>query len=194
MTWAKYLFYLSLFFLFIHKANENLLDISGILFIISFFLAALSLWIPVLIKIVRILLHWLSLFFFNQKKFEALLEDFIYEQWDISSTEEILEKGTEILKQINKIQRWRMKFSWNTNMDIDYYNYAITYCHNILIDMKLDLSKNIETNQGKLRKIQSELSQHSHTDHGKKITALQSARLDRQIEQFEELQKVLIKI
>jgi hypothetical protein len=64
----------------------------------------------------------------------------------------------------------------------------------MLIDMKLDLQMHIDRYKHGLKKGKKELEQIDANKHTEDIILLQKARLDRQIEQFEELQKILVKV
>ena len=65
----------------------------------------------------------------------------------------------------------------------------------ILIDIQSDLSYRISEQKSTLEKAKSEVSQHVQwTTELNEISELQQSRLDRQIEQFEELQRVLVRV
>ncbi len=71
----------------------------------------------------------------------------------------------------------------------------ILFCTSVLYDLRADLSTRLTEQQSILKQAKSEVSEHIHwTDELNQVSELQQARLDKQIEQFEELQRVLVKI
>ncbi|MDD2693947.1 MAG: hypothetical protein PHY14_03365 [Candidatus Gracilibacteria bacterium] len=64
-----------------------------------------------------------------------------------------------------------------------------------LINLRSDLQLRLEEQQKTLEQAKSEVEQNIHgTIELEQISELQQARLDKQIEQFEELQRVLVKV
>jgi hypothetical protein len=64
-----------------------------------------------------------------------------------------------------------------------------------LTDLRSDLTIRLAEQQKTLEQAKSEVEQNIHgTSELNQVSELQSARLDRQIEQFEELQRVLVKV
>ncbi len=62
-------------------------------------------------------------------------------------------------------------------------------------DLRFDLALHLTEQQNILESAKSEVSKHiSWTTESNQVSELQRARLDRQIEQFEELQRVLVKV
>ncbi len=65
----------------------------------------------------------------------------------------------------------------------------------ILTNLRSDLQLRLIEQQQTLEQAKSSLSTHVHwSDELGRVSELQRARLDKQIEQFEELQRVLVKI
>ncbi len=65
----------------------------------------------------------------------------------------------------------------------------------IINDLGSDLEKQLTEKQKILESAKSEVSKHiTWTTELDQVSELQRARLDRQIEQFEELQRVLVKV
>ena len=76
-----------------------------------------------------------------------------------------------------------------------FYNKLIEYLLIILINLRSDLQLRLEEQQKTLEQTKSEVEKNIHwTTELEQVSELQRARLDRQIEQFEELQKVLVKV
>ena len=71
----------------------------------------------------------------------------------------------------------------------------ITYFYEILKNLHSDLQTRIQEQQKTLEQAKSEVEANIRwTNELEQVSELQKARLDRQIEQFEELQKVLVNI
>ncbi len=69
--------------------------------------------------------------------------------------------------------------------------FFINFIQNLRSDLQLRLTEQQQT----IEQAKSEVSEHIHgTDELNQVSELQRQRLDRQIEQFEELQRVLVKI
>lgn len=65
----------------------------------------------------------------------------------------------------------------------------------ILLNLRSDLQLRLTEQQSTLEQAKSEVSEHIHwTDALNQVSELQRVRLNKQIEQFEELQRVLVKI
>ncbi len=71
----------------------------------------------------------------------------------------------------------------------------IQYCNSIIRNLINDLILNTEKQQQSLESAKSEVEKNiAWTTELEQVSELQRARLDKQIEQFEELQKVLVKV
>ncbi len=71
----------------------------------------------------------------------------------------------------------------------------LLFCTGILEDLRSDLSIRLTEQQQSLESAKSEVEKNIQwTTELESVSELQRARLDRQIEQFEELQKVLVKV
>ncbi len=78
---------------------------------------------------------------------------------------------------------------------INYFNNLIRYYTFILTDLRWDLDTRIREQQRSLEWAKVEVEKHIRwTSELEQVSELQKARLDRQIEQFEELQRVLVKV
>lgn len=100
------------------------------------------------------------------------------------------------LRAINPRLRWSIIFTKTTNQDIlELRNRVYEDIMKKLTKLQKELMKSIE-NQKKITKVaSSSLTEHINLINSwKYISILQQARLDRQIEQFEELQRVLVKV
>ncbi|MDD2693949.1 MAG: hypothetical protein PHY14_03375 [Candidatus Gracilibacteria bacterium] len=72
---------------------------------------------------------------------------------------------------------------------------TIEWILHVLSNLRSDLQLRLEEQQKTLEQAKSEVEQNIHgTIELEQISELQQARLDKQIEQFEELQRVLVKV
>ncbi len=76
-----------------------------------------------------------------------------------------------------------------------FYKYEFDFMFEILTDLRSDLSIRLAEQKKNLESAKSEVEKNIvWTTELNQVSGLQRARLDRQIEQFEELQKVLVKV
>jgi hypothetical protein len=76
-----------------------------------------------------------------------------------------------------------------------WFKYQLDYFLFILSDLRSDLTIRLAEQQKTLEKAKNEIEQNiKWTSKLNQVSELQRARLDRQIEQFEELQRVLVKV
>ncbi len=118
----------------------------------------------------------------------------------IDNLDEILTKASVIRKTIStlslslKTTRLFLKDSGKEFLKekiIQEWEYFLAF----LFNLKSDLTLNLSEQQEILESAKSEVEKNIHwTTELDQVSELQRARLDRQIEQFEELQRVLVKI
>ena len=121
-------------------------------------------------------------------------------QWivDIQSIDEVLEKITECYSLMTKIERLKLLFFYSKTLKnniISTRSSIVKWMNHILIDLHSDLSTRLLEQQKSLEWAKSEVEKNLRwTNALEQVSEIQKARLDRQIEQFEELQRVLVKI
>lgn len=116
------------------------------------------------------------------------------------------EKLEEILKRLNEIHHlismlwktlWWYSFLWSRKNYI-FIKENLSLKNKLLLswirELRIDIEENIAEQTSILQWWKTRLKNISDTEHMSEIQALQSTRLDHQIKQFEELQKVLVKI
>ena len=118
----------------------------------------------------------------------------------LSSINECLDQINEIKLTINK---WRnlkyiIWFACNSSANQIYQTFLqseVLFLISILTDLRSDLSIRLAEQEQILESAKSEVEKNIQwTTELNKVSELQRARLDRQIEQFEELQRVLIRV
>lgn len=116
----------------------------------------------------------------------------------IEKIDEIL-IGTQFIYWIaNKLSLlWNYAYSQNSEYLFKYLRLQdsqISHCIQILLNLKSDLTLNINEQQKSLKSAKSEVEENIQwTTELDQVSELQKTRLDKQIEQFEELQRVLVK-
>lgn len=116
----------------------------------------------------------------------------------IQTIDEILEKIDAIRKlgwtlqtiqkKISNISDYRKQFWWLIDESIE-------WILQILTNLRSDLSIRLTEQQSTLKSAKSEVEKNiTWTTELNQVSELQKARLDRQIEQFEELKRVLVKV
>ena len=121
-------------------------------------------------------------------------------QWSsIDNIEHILWKSKYIYKYL-QLLRWfqKMKYFFNNSSQLrlrELENFVINTIYSILTDLRSDLSIRLAEQQKILESAKWEVSENiKWTTELAQVSELQKARLDKQIEQFEELQRVLVKV
>jgi hypothetical protein len=121
------------------------------------------------------------------------------------SIEETLSGFHLIYKNIITIFRWKKMIHWALFYrekgwkviweNIDHFlEMEITYIYQLLSNLRSDLYLHIENTQWVLKSSKDEIeSATTWTNEFESISELQRARLDKQIEQFEKLQKILMR-
>lgn len=181
-----------------------------------FFLIMLPLWIfwtneTLNEQILKILFFWVPIFIW----FYRLYELTIYNQW-VFIQKTIIKLWSEVINydeldailiktyRIYNIYRrvlWRkslIKLMYGEKIFLVYME-IITgiseFFYKILTDLRSDLSIRLAEQQQSLESARSEVEKNiAWTTELNQVSELQRARLDRQIEQFEELQRVLVKV
>ena len=91
-------------------------------------------------------------------------------------------------KKIQSNMKFRKKYG-------NLVNKSLEWLSDILTNLRSDLQLRLEEQQKTLEQAKSEVEQNIHgTTELDQVSELQKNRLDRQIEQFEELQRVLVKV
>ncbi len=108
--------------------------------------------------------------------------------------EVILEKSLYIQPIIEKALKQKRLFE-KTRLRINYFDNLLQYLLLILTDLRSDLQIRLIEKQQTLKKAEVEIENNIYwTPELSQVSELQMARLDREIEQFEELQRVLVKV
>ena len=166
-------------------------------------------FIIAIILIALIFLAWIitNLSYFISSIFSKIWLYFL--QWDIETINKVIITNyniEEILDLTEKILNYSKSLSlgkklWNINISSQSRNqvniiYANKYLKilDILKNIKEKLNTDIDKIQSDLELAQNELISLSWNEDLIKMKSQQSIRLDKQIEQFEELQKVLVKV
>ena len=129
---------------------------------------------------------------------ESLICSIIHNIQFTQDTEEILIKVENIYKlntELLQIQN-RIRSSWQYRKKYeDMIPETYKWLKAILTDLRSDLSIRLSEQQSTLESAKSEVEKNiTWTTELESVSELQRARLDRQIEQFEELQRVLVKV
>lgn len=165
-------------------------DLTSLLFLTMFIFALPFIWVTMYIQwISRVIQHTLV-----KSKLDLWSMD------RIDNLDEILTKASVIRKTIStlslslKTTRLFLKDSGKEFLKekiIQEWEYFLAF----LFNLKSDLTLNLSEQQEILESAKSEVEKNIHwTTELDQVSELQRARLDRQIEQFEELQRVLVKI
>ncbi len=117
----------------------------------------------------------------------------------ITHLDEMLDKLDKLFRDLKKIIFLRRLLWWILRKESEkaldlYFEIIQDEAYRFLIDLRSDIIFHLKTEQRKLKKAKWEIElKISGATHLENVSELQKARLDRQIEQFKELQKVLIK-
>lgn len=125
------------------------------------------------------------------KKLSKINTIYINEINYVEKTEQILLKLIEIKKIMNYIMSFNLwYFIWKEILQVQ-----IDYLLMVISDLRSDLALRLTEQQNLLEYAKSEVSENiKWTTELESISELQKVRLDKQIEQFEELQRVLVKV
>ncbi len=169
-------------------------EIFSILLFLAFNTIAWFILIPLFIgflgsPILYIILNLLISDFL--KKLSKINTIYINEIDYVEKTEQILLKLIEIKKIMNYTMSFNISyFIWKEILQVQ-----IDYLLMVISDLRSDLSIRLTEQQQSLESAKSEVEKNIHwTTELESVSELQRARLDRQIEQFEELQRVLVKV
>ncbi|NRH21199.1 hypothetical protein HOO68_04090 [Candidatus Gracilibacteria bacterium] len=107
---------------------------------------------------------------------------------------DILDTIPVILDKIKKIEKI-FRYNLNEKNSLEIKSLELEYITLILIDLRSDLQLRLTEQKNTLESAKSEVKKNIRgTTELNKVSELQGARLDKQIEQFEELQRVLMKV
>ncbi len=117
----------------------------------------------------------------------------------IENIEIILEKTGEIQLLQNKLHKIRFFISILTPRNSHEFsiitNESLIWCIDMIMNLRSDLATRLTEQQQILEWVKSEVEQNiTGTPELIAVSELQRTRLDRQIEQFEELQRVLVRV
>ena len=120
-------------------------------------------------------------------------------EWNVhTNTIEIVLNKIEILwKQVWLLHnlKWISILYFLYQEYIQWISWVINYITKLLLKLRSDLQIRLDEQQKVLESAKSEVEKNIHwTTELDYVSELQKARLDRQIEQFEELQRVLVKV
>ncbi len=155
-----------------------------------------------------ILLYWIWYYIkfiasFYEKIFDSIYEmnlRILKQASTINTINEILEICNNIYWLINKVKFYRYILYFLYGHDSIYYLNTILgiemkWLNLVLTDLRSDVSIRLTEQQQSLESAKSEVEKNIQwTTELESVSGLQRARLDRQIEQFEELQRVLVKV
>lgn len=109
------------------------------------------------------------------------------------SLDGILEK-TELLEKMIRENLWFIKKK-NLRIFKDLSTKEVIFCHSILSNLRSDINLRAEEQKATLKQAQIDISKYiTWSDSLNKVSELQKSRLNEQIRQFEDLQKVLIQV
>ncbi|MBX9809777.1 hypothetical protein K2X92_05295 [Candidatus Gracilibacteria bacterium] len=116
----------------------------------------------------------------------------------IQSIDAIIEKTSEIKELQKTLQRSQIFLSIFTKNIVPFFSSLMKdtdkWVLSILINLRSDLSIRLTEQQKSLKSAKSEVEENIQgTTELDQVSELQKTRLDKQIEQFEELQRVLVK-
>lgn len=178
-------------------------EIGFILFII--FLLVMPLWLYsweflLAVSFIGFLIGPFIMMFLIHKLQTIKYYKWIQELYRLSKwTEKRVEDFNEILMLLKKLKKildkkWnKLVWLWVTELEIraNQYKYFIL----LLDNLKSDLVRKIRDMGKTIESASYSLSTHIHwTDELNQVSELQRQRLDKQIEQFEDLQRVLVKV
>ncbi len=107
---------------------------------------------------------------------------------------QLLYKKLKKIIVLRKVCWWFLRRESNKALDI-YFELIQIQAYNLLINLRSDLTLRLTEQQQTLEQAKADVSTHIHwTNELNQVSGLQQARLDKQIEQFEELQRVLLKV
>ncbi len=118
----------------------------------------------------------------------------------LSRVDTIIKMITWIYETLKSIQSLRRYIWWIFSKDTqkilnEYFRFMYTDILSLITNLRSDLSARLLEQQKSLEWAKTEVEKHiGWTSELEQVSELQKARLDRQIEQFEELQRVLVKI
>ncbi len=158
-----------------------------------------------------ILCSWFSFYFIISEVFDSIFTKKLrnikklIKKFDTTfnvtdSLEEILEGNDIIITSLNILnKRERVIYfllgSENTKQYIVFRKALYLYYIDILLDFKKDIQVHLTVQETYIKSARSEVTKHINwTDELNQVSELQVARLDRQIEQFEELQRILVMV
>jgi len=163
----------------------------------------------IIIIMLSIFISWLFLYIRNQLlyfsiSFSARLweELFRFQRIKIKDVDfyEISEKLEELLQYIKESQ-WKLRIIrilWDTKTKMltkETTQICLLEIYRIIIELKNHLINELVNQQTTLESAKSEVEKNiKWTTELNQVSELQRTRLDRQIEQFEELQRVLVKV
>lgn len=129
-------------------------------------------------------------------RFSQLTED---SKKRIENFDEIMKVLFEIQEFLEELLKLKKSYNWSyatTNQFHKTFIITFTYLLSVLKDLKNDLVKNIHTVSTSILDSQKTLQEYvaSTNKSISEISQLQIIRLDRQIEQFKELEKILVKV
>lgn len=103
--------------------------------------------------------------------------------------------GYRKVSWINTEQEAFLKYITGTSALLEFYKKLEEYCYLLLINVRSELKKNILEQEVILDIAKSDIVKNlTGTPDLVKVSELQQARLDSQIEEFEKLQKILVKV
>ena len=128
----------------------------------------------------------------NTAKINKNLQDFENRNFDIDS---LLESIEDIENTYINLYQNKKDIIINNKKFLLFYKKQVDHFFQILVYFSTILNRKMNGQQKALKSAKSEVSKHiTWTPEFDQISELQRARLDRQIEQFEELQRVLVKV
>lgn len=167
-------------------------------------------WILAIIILIIITIFTIVVFlqWFLPKKIDSYIEELSIKLDDLSTRSfEEIDNISDILESIETARNiiWKAKilryigYVWKSQkikITTDWYAYYIEYTIlNTLYHLQKRLWGKIEQQQSTLESAKFEVEKNiAWTTELNQISELQRARLDRQIEQFEELQRILVKV
>lgn len=166
--------------------------------VIQISIFVLSIFISLLFLYVRSQLLYFSIRF-SARLWEEL---FGFQRIKIKNVDiyEISEKLEELLQYIKNSQ-WKLRIIrilWDTKTKIlakEIIQICLVEIYRIIIELRNRLIVELRKQQQSLKSTKSEVKMNiTWTTELNQVSELQRARLDRQIEQFEELQRVLMKV
>ena len=125
------------------------------------------------------------------KKFNTSLKKHTTEKLDVESILDSLESIHSIVHKIYLLK----KYNYVSSKYYFLHKIEVKYCMEILADLRSDLSLRLTEQQQTLEWAKMEVERNIGWTLGlEEVSDLQKARLDKQIEQFEELQRTLVRV